>query len=132
MRETRHITEWIGRPAGDVYAFASDPTNIPRWAPGLGTGVENVDGEWFVETADGRVGIRFAAPNEFGVLDHDVTLPSGQVISNPMRVVPDGDGCEVTFTLRRQPDMTDEDFARDAGLVRADLAALKRILESGS
>jgi polyketide cyclase/dehydrase/lipid transport protein len=131
MRETRHIAEWIGRPAGDVYAFASDPTNIPRWAPGLGTGVKNVDGEWFVETADGRIGIRFAAPNEFGVLDHDVTLPSGQVISNPMRVVPDGDGCEVTFTLRRQPDMTDEDFARDAGLVRADLAALKRILESG-
>jgi hypothetical protein len=46
-----------------------------------------------------------------------------------MRVIPDGDGCEVVFTLRRQPGMTDADFSRDAGLVLADLRALKRLLE---
>jgi hypothetical protein len=34
-----------------------------------------------------------------------------------MPVIPDGDGCEVVFTLRRPPGMSDEDFARDAGLV---------------
>jgi len=60
-----------------------------------------------------------------------VTLPSGDVISNPMRVVPSGDGSEVTFSLRRQPGMTDEDFERDEGLVRADLARLKGLLEVG-
>ena len=27
-----------------------------------------------------------------------------------MRVVPDGDGCEAVFTLRRPPDMSDEEF----------------------
>jgi hypothetical protein len=31
----------------------------------------------------------------------------------------------------RLPDTSDEDFERDAGLVQADLARLKRILESG-
>jgi hypothetical protein len=64
------------------------------------------------------------------VLDHRVTLPSGEAFYNPMRVVPDGNGCEVVFTLRRQVGMSDDDFERDAAAVRADLATLKHVLES--
>jgi hypothetical protein len=128
--ESRQVTEWIDRPASDVYEFASNPANLPQWAPGLGTSVENVDGQWFVETGSGRVGLAFVERNAFGVLDHAVTLPSGDVIYNPMRVVPHGDGSEVVFSLRRLPDMSDEDFARDAGLVQADLTRLKHILEA--
>ena len=94
-------------PAEDVYAYASDPANIPTWAPGLGTSIERVGDEWFVGTGDGRVRVAFAAPNPFGVLDHEVTLPSGEVVSIPMRVIADGDACEVVFTLRRQPAMSD-------------------------
>ena len=127
---SRFISEWIDRAAADVYEYASDPANLPHWAPGLGSSVENVDGQWFVETSEGRVGVAFAPANAYGVLDHEVTLPSGDVIYNPMRVVPDGDGCEVVFSLRRLPDMSDEDFARDAGLVQADLTRLKRVLEA--
>ena len=52
------------------------------------------------------------------------------MISNPMRVVPNGDGSEVMFNLRRLGDMSDEDFSRDAGLVQADLERLKRVLEA--
>ena len=127
--DSRHITEWIDRPAADVYDYASNPANIPEWAPGLGSAAENVNGQWFVETGMGRVGVVFAERNEFGVLDHDVTLPSDEVIHNPMRVMPDGDGSEVEFVLRRRPEMSDEEFARDEGLVQADLTRLKHILE---
>lgn len=77
----------------------------------------------------GRVTFAFVSRNEYGVLDHDVTLPSGETVYNPMRVIADGTGCEVVFTLRRQPGMTDDDFARDADAVSADLATLKRVLE---
>lgn len=128
--ESRHVSEWIDRNAADVYAYASDPANLPRWAPGLGGSVENVDGRWFVETSTGRVGFAFVEPNAYGVLDHDVTLPSGEVVHNPMRVIPDGDGCEVVFTVRRLPGTSDEEFDRDAGLVQADLTRLKHVLEA--
>ncbi len=47
-----------------------------------------------------------------------------------MRVVPNGDGCEVVFSLRRLLDMSSEDFERDAGLVQADLTRLKQVLEA--
>jgi hypothetical protein len=89
-----------------------------------------VNGQWFVETSDGRVGFAFVPPTDYGVLDHHVTLPSGQVIYGPLRVISDGDGSssEVVFSLRRLPGMTDEDFARDAAALAADLARLKRIV----
>jgi hypothetical protein len=87
--ESKHIGERIDRPTADFYEYASDPA-LPEWAPGLGSSVENVAGRWFVETAMGRVGFAFAERNEYGVLDHEVTLPSGEVLYNPMRVVPDG------------------------------------------
>ncbi len=128
--ESRQICESFDRPATEVYDYAVDPAHLPEWAPGLGSSVENVDGRWFVETPAGRAGLAFVERNEFGVLDHEVTLPSGDVIYNPMRVVPNGDGCEVVFSLRRLPDMSSEDFHRDAGLVQADLTRLKQVLEA--
>ena len=128
--ETRHLTVRIDRRAEEVYEYAADPANIPIWAPGLGTSIERVGDEWYVGIGDGRVSVAFAAPNPFGVLDHEVTLPSGEVASIPMRVIADGDACEVVFTLRRHRTMSDGDFERDTGLVQADLARLKRVLEA--
>ena len=129
--ESRHIGIAIDRPAGEVYAYAGNPANLPEWAAGLGGSVEHVDGQWVAESPMGRVAVGFAPDNQFGVLDHRVTLPSGLVVDNPMRVIADGAGCEVLFTVRRQPGMTDEEFERDADAVRADLGTLKRVLEKG-
>ena len=127
--ESRHVTERVNRPAGVVYAYASDPANLPRWAPGLGSSVTEVDGQWFVDTTEGRVHFAFAPRNDLGVLDHYLTLKSGEIIYVPMRVIADGSGSEVVFTLRRRPGMTDEEFEADGTAVAADLARLKRALE---
>lgn len=125
-----HIGERIDRSVAEVYEYTSDPANLPMWAPGLGTSVELVNGQWVAESPMGRVVLAFAPRNAYGVLDHNVTLPSGETVYNPMRVIADGPGCEVVFTLRRRPEMGDADFARDADAVSADLATLKRILEA--
>jgi hypothetical protein len=127
--ESRHISEWIDRRPREVYDYAADPANLPQWAPGLGSSVEKVDGRWYVETSEGRVGFAFVQRNEYGVLDHYVTMPSGEIVYNPMRVIADGISCEVVFTLRRRPGLSDEDFRADTDAVAADLTRLKRVLE---
>jgi hypothetical protein len=127
--ESRHLSTFIDRPAADVYEYASDPGNLVRWAAGLGGASQRADGTWIVQSPLGLVTVVFAPPNPFGVLDHDVILATGATVYNPMRVIPDGLGCEVVFTLRRTPEMTDREFARDADAIIADLATLKRILE---
>ena len=127
--ESRHIGERIDCPPEEVYEYASDPANLPQWAPGLGSSVEKIDERWFVETSEGRVGFAFVQRNENGILDHYVTLPSEEVIYIPMRVIADDGGCEVVFTLRRRPGTSDEDFRADAAAVAADFTRLKHVCE---
>lgn len=128
---SRHVSEEIDRRADEVYEYVLDPTHLPQWASGLGRTVEQVDGEWFLDSDMGRIRVAFVDRNGLGVLDHDVMLPSGQTFTNPMRVLADGDRCEVVFTVRRFPGVTDEDFERDANTVAQDLVRLKQVLEAG-
>lgn len=127
--ESRHLGIRIDRPAGEVYAYASDPSHLPEWAAGLGRSIEEIDGRWTADSPMGRVVVDFAPRNDYGVLDHDVTLPSGETVHNPVRVLADGPGCEVVFTLRRRRGVSTEEFERDAAAVSADLATLKRLME---
>jgi hypothetical protein len=129
--ESVHLGVTIACPAGDVYAFVTDPTNLPRWAAGLGSSVAYVDAQWVADSPMGRVIVAFCPPNDHGVADHDVTLPDGEVVTNPMRVFANGDGADVVFTLRRRVGVTAAEFEADATLVTADLERLRDVLESG-
>jgi hypothetical protein len=130
MRNTKTLTISIACPPGRVYAFASNPETLPQWAPAFVRSVRRSGREWIVETPAGPMGIRFVERNEFGVLDHYVRLATGVEILNPMRVVPNGVGSEVIFTLFQSPGMSDEQFGQDAGMVERDLRTLKSVLET--
>jgi hypothetical protein len=132
IMESRHVSAHIDRPVREVYDYASDPARLPEWAPGLLSSIELVDGRWIAESPLGRVVVAFTPRNEFGVLDHDVTLPAGETVHNSFRVIADGEGSEVVFTVRRRPGQSDEEFDQDTGAVLADLRALKEKVESAS
>lgn len=127
--ESRHVSTTIERPADDVYEYASNPANLPAWASGLSSSVERVEGVWRAESPMGPITVAFAPRNDFGVLDHHVTVASGETFHNPMRVIGNDDGCDVVFTVRRRAGMSDDDFARDAATVQADLERLRQVVE---
>jgi hypothetical protein len=120
----------IRRPAQLVYDFLSDPHNMPRWAAGLGVSVRQQDDAWIVQTPAGPMKMVFAEKNRFGVADHTVYPPNAAPVYVPLRVLENGSGCDVVFTLFRQPDMSDAQYAQDAGLVRRDLQTLRELLEA--
>ena len=120
----------IGRDPAEVYAFAFDVENLPKWAAGLGSAGHRDGDVWVSRTDQGPVRIRFVARNDLGVLDHHVTLPDGAVLYSPMRVIANGTGSHVGFTLFRLPGVTDAAFAADAALVEQDLRTLKALLET--
>lgn len=128
--ETRHLSTVVAVDPQRLYAFAGDPRNLARWAAGLGGSVQQEDGVLVVDGPLGRVTVRFAPPNAFGVLDHDVELPSGQTVHNPLRVLAHPAGAEVVFTLRRLDGMSDEDVERDASTVAEDLDRLRALAEA--
>src|SRR5437868_2276314 len=108
--ESRTISVAIDRTPREVYDFAVAPENLPRWASGLGSSGKRDGDDWVSETEHGPVRVRFVGRNELGVLDHYVTLPGGDVVYGPMRVVANGTGSEFSFTLFHLPGMTVEAF----------------------
>lgn len=127
---SRHLSRVIVAPPEKVYEFAANPDNLAAWASGLASGSVTRDGDTLlVESPMGRISVVFAERNDQGILDHDVTLPSGATVTNHLRVLSHPDGSEIVFTLR-QLDLTDEEFERDSQAVEADLDQLKGILES--
>lgn len=124
-----HIT--IARDWREVYAFMAKPENMPLWASGLSSGLTRDGEDWLAPGPLGNARVHFAPDNAFGVVDHLVTLEDGTKVHNALRVVPNGDGAEVMFTLLRLPGMSAEQFAGDAGWVEKDLATLKSIMEAG-
>jgi hypothetical protein len=122
-----HIT--IERDWHDVATFVLNPKNMPRWAAGL----ERNGDHWVADGGPlGDIKVRFAPANDLGVADHEVTLPDGRKFHNALRVVPNGDGAEVMFTLLRAPGMSDADFQSDADHIDKDLRALKGLVEGSS
>jgi hypothetical protein len=129
--QSRHLSVVIARDWRAVAAFAGDLEQLPRWAAGLASGALRRDGDALVlDSPMGRVRVRFAPANDLGVLDHDVTLPDGAVVHNPLRVLAHPHGAEVVFTLRRLDGVGADAFEADAQAVAADLERLKSLLEA--
>jgi hypothetical protein len=130
LLSSRNLGVSIQRSSTDVYDFVSVPENFRLWASGLGKSLNKVDGVWVAETQQGPVRIRFSERNGFGILDHWVSPEPGLEIHIPMRVIANGSGSELVFTLFRQPGMSEEEFAADAEWVMRDLTVLKNLLEA--
>jgi hypothetical protein len=130
LMNARTISTSIARDPETVYRYASNPENLIHWLGSFVLSTENRGGQWILHTSEGPMEWTFIEKNEFGILDHQVSLPSGKLILNPMRVVANGKkGSTVLFTLFQTEGMSDADFERDAGMVQRDLDSLKAILE---
>jgi hypothetical protein len=57
-----------------------------------------------------------------------VELPGGH-FHNAMRVIPNGTGCEVLFTMLQYPGLADEQYRTDLETLRSDLKTLRGVLE---
>ena len=126
----KNISVSINSSFNEVYQYISNPENLPKWAAGLADAtLKNSGDEWTTNSPMGKIKIKFVDKNLFGVVDHDVTLPSGEVVHNPLRIVKNSIGSEVIFTIFHRAEMTQDEFYKDCELVHKDLMKLKSLLE---
>jgi Polyketide cyclase / dehydrase and lipid transport len=128
MYRAHTVSVAVAVPPTEAYAYVSDPSNLPSWAPGFVKSIERRGEAWVARTTLGEATFRFAPVNTFGVLDHDVELAAG-TFHNAMRVIPNGVGSEILFTVLQLSGMNDEQFLEDLETVRRDLGTLRTLLE---
>ncbi len=126
---SKHISISIKASPTLTYGYAANPENLPHWAAGLSSGIRREGESWVTDSPMGKVSVNFSEKNSFGVLDHTVTMPTGEKVLNPMRVLPNADGCEVVFTLFQRKGVSEREFEEDEKMVQDDLKRLKMNLE---
>jgi hypothetical protein len=125
--DTQTVT--IAASPKEVFAFVADGENLPRWAIGFAKAVRRDADRWIVTTAQGQVPTHIALHEGAGTVDFHMEPAPGTVASAYARVVPNGDGAELTFTQMQQPGTSDEVFAQLVAAVSHELVALKAMLE---
>lgn len=142
MLITRDVRQSVACSVAEVMAVAADLRRLPEWARGFASGAERVlrrppEGEtgpgsevWLIDAPFGHVEVEFSIDRERGILDHDVTMPDGEVVHNRLRVEPRVNGSELVFTVPMQRGMTDEQWRADAQAVADDLRRLAQLCES--
>lgn len=125
-----HIS--ILAPPRSVIPFLSDMENWKSWAPWIHSVARISERDWNLETEAGRMKVHFVEPNSMGVLDHEVTVASGETVFNSMRVLPNGAGSELVMVVFQSPGVSTEQFDRDIQAVTDDLARLKPAAEKFS
>ena len=119
----------IDRPFDKVYEFLLDPSNWNQWAFGLGKNIRRSQDGWIADSRGGTAEVRFTPPEQLWRGRSHSHSPLGQCIYIPMRLIVNGTGCELLFTLFHESNLSDGQFASDAGFVQRDLNGLKRRLE---
>ena len=132
MRRAHTITVSIDYPCEATYRFLSDPRNYGEWAAvEKNTYRQLPNGDWAAQvTFGGMRHFRFTPVNPFGVLDHAVFVPGEPLLWTPMRVMPNEDGTELTFTFYQRPGMSEAEFVSAVEWITTDFLTLKSLLEA--
>jgi hypothetical protein len=129
--QTQTVTVTIDAPLVQVAADLADPTTHPSWATDFYAGpVRPAGGGDFtapVPMMGGEVRHRIDADISRGILDLYFAPPGapyGPPI--PVRLVPNGDGVDVLWTLARFPGVSDQAWQQGLAAMARELHALKR------
>ena len=128
MQRSDTQTISIDAPRDVVLGLVGDPPALPSWAPAFARAIRPDGEQWIVDTGEGDLRIRVRVSREHGTVDFLVAgLPDGVELGAFSRVVPNGRGCEFSFTQFLAADATDAELERRRAVVAGELEAVRRI-----
>ncbi|MHA7647464.1 hypothetical protein [Nitrosopumilus sp. S4] len=124
MTRSRTITFTVNKKTGDAFdAILNVP---PKMMPDAKI---NEDGWWFFTGPHGKSQLKFNEDKSRGILDHQY-IDEESSWDVPMRVVSSGDSSEVTLTLTKPDNLTDEQFDQRMSELSELMNNMKKIIEN--
>jgi uncharacterized protein YndB with AHSA1/START domain len=114
----------IDAPPETVLDLVGDPRNLPRWAPGFAKAIREEGDGWIVDTGSAELRRHIPVSREHGTVDYLAKPGARRGLFT--RVVPNGDGSQLTFTFVLA-DGVDPEAQR--AILQSELEAVKRLCE---
>src|SRR5262245_61195873 len=93
------LTASLPASADSTYKHISDPDNLPYWHSSFCKALKRDSGSLFVESPRGNVLVHFIRGDHSLVLDIVVLMAEGVRLTHAIRLLPNGDGSEIVWTL---------------------------------
>jgi uncharacterized protein YndB with AHSA1/START domain len=124
--ETRTIS--IRATPSDVFDLLSDASAFPRWAPAFAPAIRPDGDHWIVERGGSETRIAVPTSREYGTVD---ILRAEEPRSGAFtRVLPNGEGSELLFTLFFAAGTDEEAVAAQMTTVEQELEAVRSLCEA--
>jgi ketosteroid isomerase-like protein len=122
----------IQAPFERVFGFLANPMNWPQYAVVNLRSASPGENGWFkMITKFGEGEIRVSPIKELGLCDHEWRDPQAHW-TVPARIVANGDGVTVMYTLFQPPVMTDQQFDQAMKDMDIEMNTLREIMESSA
>jgi hypothetical protein len=133
--QTEVVKVTIDRPFDEVARYVGDPSSAHEWATEFFAGpLKATKGDEFVATVPmmgGEVRYRQDADLDKGVIDIYLAPRGGNFGPPlPVRVLPNGGGADVLYTLAQFPGTSDQAWQAGLQSMARELENLKQLLES--
>lgn len=121
----------LNAPKSTVFAFLSEPQNLPKWATGFCQEISSGESGLTVTTPQGEIVFRMECDEESGVIDMYGGPTPEQMAYFPTRVVSlPGGGSAYTFTNIQWPGISDEDFNAQCAGLGEEFENIRRLTEA--
>jgi cold-inducible RNA-binding protein len=104
------LTASLPGNARDLFTRISDPDNLPQWHPSFCRSLRRENGSLLVESPRGTVPVHFVRDDHSLVLDIVVLVAEGIKLTHAIRLLPNGEGSEIVWTLVKPEGITDSVF----------------------
>lgn len=122
VAETRSLS--IAASPATVHGYVADVQNLPKWAPSFAAAVRPSGEHWTVTQGGTEFDVAVLADRERGTID--LVSATDHKRGAFMRVLPNGDGSELLFTLFFPSDAPEDAIDAQMTTVDAELAAIRR------
>jgi hypothetical protein len=127
--ETRTIT--IAAPPAAVLAVVGDGARLPEWAPAFATAAtHDRDDRWLIGEGDARFPIRIRTDDAGGTVD--LLSPTDPTTGAFLRVLPNGEGGELLFTLFFPDGTAPEAVDAQMATVEQELQTVRALAEAAA
>jgi hypothetical protein len=123
--ETRSIS--IAAPSSTVYEYLADASKVPAWAPAFAPRIRPHGADWIVTAPDREFTVSVLARQSAGTVD--IVSAEDHTRGLFARVLPNGQGSELLFTLFFPQDASEEAIKTQIATLNTELSVVRETCE---